>query len=552
MGGFLMAYQNLSPKTFYQSMRTKKNKTTAKNILKLLAIGDGTEEETDDTKLKIDDSYMSGSYIAMPNFNQYRSGTSQIVIKCSANDIGKIAKGYRNKPNLHEFTPGKSIAIRFSQNYDFKKDYQVIKFVQTSKLNVNAAGQKVSAAATTAMAELGTLWVMRQAIQRNKSFGSADDIYNDKETWDELTKIWTLIGKIPEGPTPEWVETFYESNKAFLAKISDPSFTEFNRGVYHANSTNYHIPGSESSKNMSFMEWISDFVRDNFGISKKDNWNPADIWLIKNQKKWMDLIKSSCSVENPTAVSITTNLSQLNSILRQAYNQKEIIGVSLKKKTSGLDMIYVAVNTTEKFLADRLDANFKQAYAYSKAQCYFDQDSGEKGSIMAQDSVIYCANDAISFQVKANSSSDRSGSGLKYEGTERPRTGARLGKATVSKVVDLMGEYNLTFDTNKGSYPFDSDALERNKNEWIQKITRLSRKNVAIYKTHSLTPEDAYGRLRYLFEVQPWVANSKCQQITWLDKVLALPSDDLNNFMADMTFLAKKEGRNYGPFGKIY
>ena len=534
-------------------MRTQKNKTTARNILRLLGIGDGTVNETDDTKLKIDSSFMSGDYIAMPNFNQYRNGTSQIVIKCSSSDIGKLARYYANKPNLHPpIQPGKSISIRFSQNYDFKNDYQVIKFVQTSKLNVNAAGVKVSDAANTAMAELGTLWVMRQAIAGNKTFNSPDDIMKDRDTWKELLKIWTLIGKLPEGPTPEWIETFYESNKAFLDAITGADFTEFNRGVFHANSTNYHIPGSQSSKDMSFMEWISEFVRDNYGISKKDNWNPADIWLIKNQKKWMKMIEKSCKVENPNSVSITTNLAQLNSILRQAYHQKEIIGVSLKKKTKGKDMIYVAVNTTEKFLADRLDTNFKQQYAYSKAQCYFDQDSGKAGSIMSQDSVIYCAKNRYSFQVKANSSSDRSGSGLKYEGTDQERKGARLGKATVSKVIDLMEEYNLKFDSNKTSYPFDSDALERNKAEWIQKITRLSRNDVEIYKQHRLTPEDAYGRLKYLFEVQSWVANSKCQQITWLDKVLALPTDDLNNFMADMSFLAQKEGKDYGPFGKIY
>ena len=163
-----------------------------------------------------------------------------------------------------------------------------------------------------------------------------------------------------------------------------------------------------------------------------------------------------------------------------------------------------------------------------------------------------CAKDKISFQVKANSSSDRSGSGLKYEGTERPRIGARLGKATVSLVVDLMGNYGLDFDTSKNSYPFSSEDFAKKKNDYVNKLKFIADKGVSLYKTTRLTPEQAADNLEYTFLSQPWVANSKCQQITWLDKVLHLKPDDLNNFLADMVFLSKKEGKGYGPFGKIY
>ena len=542
---FYMSWVNLSPLRFVQSFKTKKNKETAFAVMKVTGV-----EGFDLTKFRIDDSFMNGEFIVMPNFNARRTGLSKITIKTSSAIINKIITAYRNKPNIGNYRSGQEVEINFAQNYSFKgkKLPQEVKFVQTSKLNVNAAGQKVSAAARTAMSELGVLWVMRQAIQNNKKFNSADDIKKDNETWNELVKIWTLIGKIPDGPEDEWLDTFYQSNRAFLREISSPSFTEFNRGKYHANNTTYTIPGSDKSD--SFMEYISDFINKNYGISKKDNWNPADIWLIKNKDKWKRQIEESCKYDGPkSSPSAMANLEQLNSILRSAYNSHEIIGISLKKMTKGQEMIYVAINTTEKFIADRGDADFKKQFAYSGAYSYFDE--GTKGPI-SQETVILCAKDKISFQVKANSSSDRSGSGLKYEGTERPRIGARLGKATVSLVVDLMGNYGLDFDTSKNSYPFSSEDFAKKKNDYVNKLKFIADKGVSLYKTTRLTPEQAADNLEYTFLSQPWVANSKCQQITWLDKVLHLKPDDLNNFLADMVFLSKKEGKGYGPFGKIY
>ena len=58
--------------------------------------------------------------------------------------------------------------------------------------------------------------------------------------------------------------------------------------------------------------------------------------------------------------------------------------------------------------------------------------------------------------------------------------------------------------------------------------------------------------MEYIFSTEPWVANSKCQQISWLSKILSLNDNDRDEFSADLVFMAKKEGRSYGPFGKIY
>ena len=58
--------------------------------------------------------------------------------------------------------------------------------------------------------------------------------------------------------------------------------------------------------------------------------------------------------------------------------------------------------------------------------------------------------------------------------------------------------------------------------------------------------------LLFLFNEEPWVANSKLQQITWLYQVMSLSQKERNRFATDLVFLSKKEGREYGPFGKVY
>ena len=64
--------------------------------------------------------------------------------------------------------------------------------------------------------------------------------------------------------------------------------------------------------------------------------------------------------------------------------------------------------------------------------------------------------------------------------------------------------------------------------------------------------QEAYDNLLFSMNTQPYVANSKLQQITWLDQVLSLSKQERDEFATDMIFIAKKEGSRYGPFAKIF
>lgn len=470
----------------------------------------------------------------------------QRLIKYKPHDYVDVLFNF-GKTTVRKGKKGKSVVV------DQKP--QVVRFEATGKV-LTASGNAVSASTMTAMQELGTLWVFRQVIQEDKVFKKWQDIKEDKETYDELKNIWSLIGKVDTGPEDKWLEIFFKQNKVFMAEMSDPRIKlldEFNRGKTHARST-YTLPGQSTGSgkgNKTFMEFISDHVKQ-YGISQKDNWNPADIWLIKNEQKWRDIITQQSSVESgASAVSMNHNLQQCNDILRRAWAEHEIIGVSLKAIGSGDNARWQAVNTNMEFVNKRSDLNYKMKFKLKEIRCYLKIDS--EGSV-TQDSWVYIDNGPTQykFQVKANSSSDRSGSGLKYEGQQEGATAARLGKATVDLLMDLMKEYKIPFDKDKSRYPMTVDELVKKESDYKSKLQTLERAGVNFSKDGRQNAAGAYDALLYLMGKEPWVANSKCQQITWLSQLLKLQGDDMNTFLADLVFLSKKEGPRYGPFGKIY
>ena len=155
-----------------------------------------------------------------------------------------------------------------------------------------------------------------------------------------------------------------------------------------------------------------------------------------------------------------------------------------------------------------------------------------------------------SFQIKANDS--KKVSGLKYEPTMKGASAARVGKATTKHVVDKMQNtyYGKTFNKSSSAYPQTAAEFEREESTYKTRIANVISK--AHVTSNVKNVEEAIDNLYTTFGTQPHVANSKLQQITWLEQILSLPKEKLDSFATDMVFLAKKEGTRYGPFAKIF
>ena len=461
---------------------------------------------------------------------------------------------------------------------------------------------QLSDAKITQLQELGSAWVFKRAIKDNRTWNNWQDIKKDNGTMTQLKSIWKKAGGVDwnDRADDQWLESFYKQQEALLKEIGKPKFTEF------ARSNHYTLPGMK--KGDTFMEWISDLIKKEFEIGNKDNWNPADIWLIKNEKFWRKKIVESMKTPKRSnrEGAVSAQLAQFNEIFRGLYKTKNIIGISLKKVGSG-PAIYKEVNVSQKFFKNMKSTEMK----FDGAKCLLgvksigidskgmidlakEAKSLEKGrgvtgypTIESQDTVLQIKDGSKTYkmQIKANDSTAKPGSNLKFEPTEKGRGAARMGKATRELVFDLMKDYDIykywkPYSTkNKTdpelyqSYPYDVDEFcgpklknsldqgyDANYNlvgpwkEYYDMIDFLGKKSVTLGPNQH--PMKAVINLKETFgnSSQPYVANNKCMQISWLYAFYkGLNTKKLKDkFCTDLIFLAAKEGNRYGPFGKIY
>ena len=144
----------------------------------------------------------------------------------------------------------------------------------------------ISESTLTRMQELCSALVFKRAIQDNAVWSSWEEIKEDVDTYDEIKKIWIKVGGVMwnDAADDEWMESFYKQQKVLLEKIGKPNFTEFTRDSSQDGSP-YRLPDSKRS-GQPFMEWIEEYLKDEFKIGNKDNWNPCDIWLIQDEEKY--------------------------------------------------------------------------------------------------------------------------------------------------------------------------------------------------------------------------------------------------------------------------
>ena len=445
-----------------------------------------------------------------------------IVIKTSRSAIEKLIRRYKGSYIAQTKKGGQ----KWYKDGDFIRLFvgtQVIKFQQTGKLTTSS-GKSISETTMTRMQELASAFVFKRAIKDNKSWSNMLALRADKETMDGIKKIWKDIGDVDD-VDEDWINNFYKQQKTLIDKIGRPNFTEFNREG-------------------GFMEFISDLVKTEYGISGKDNWNPADIWLIQDEKKWTKMIEDS--------VKTTSNKAQgvlyLNSIMRKLFASRQVFGISLKKVAAGKDARIEFVNDKSEFF-QKLE---KLRFEYDGADCKLGQKTDKEGTITlsTQDTRLYIKDggNVYNFQIKANNSTSMSN--LKYEPTSTGATAARLGKATVELVEQLLKDYKLKFKKDNTAYPQDAKEFLNNKGgNWKELIEVLYKNKVDIDVPDVQT---AYDNLLFVFGTKPFVANAKCQQIKWLTEYLSLSREDRDTFGTNMVFLAKKEGRKYGVFAKIF
>jgi hypothetical protein len=397
-----------------------------------------------------------------------------------------------------------------------------------------------------------------------------DDAYNilfDKKI-NELKQVFG--GELDEA----WLKSYYFQTKALLKKYSKQNFKEL--------EIDRDSPGG-------FMEFISNLVKP-LGINKKDAWDPADIWIEdknKDPKKPKDVLEDQVTFGHNEKADDRKlqiiKLRQLNATLRDFYRREKIIGVSLKKAGKNAQYIDVNVGINEKTLEKEFQKieglvckiisikcplnikTMKEVYGKD-----FNEKTGKMKKLLSnkghtdesnqypvtpytfatQDTTIELLDEQTKttyfLTVKATQTSEYSN--LKYEPTEKGKGSAKLGKAPVDMVADIIKKYNLTFDNNNRNYPqiYDKSKISSSLN------TLKSAASGIEVKTGITNQSELDNNLQLCYAGDPVTAQSKLMQIDFLIAILKLDEKQLSKLITDIVYVAKKEGRPFGPFGKVY
>jgi hypothetical protein len=459
--------------------------------------------------------------------------------------------------------------------------------------------------------EKGSIWIFKRALQDNVNYESLTPTnqFVDKKEQEIIKNLWMNyvdsngkqktrqwatwlnirfdkkyheLEKIFDSQSKEgynfvsvpldWQKSFFAQQQAMLSKFSGSNFKimEFGRDKEH------------------FMEFISKLVKP-LGVTKKDTWNPADIWIV-DKNKVSNIEKSLTDVvefkknENPSdEKQKIIKLQELNKILRTLYANKIIIGVSLKLTKEKADYIDVNVVLNGSGLDDAgTQKRFKEiedmlcelklikcdlsllpfSKIYTTTKSYDDKVKKMKALLKSSNypedpksfgtqetSLEIKENDYKSYSLTIKATQTSEYSNLKYEPTEKGKSSAKLGKAGVNQVDELFKSYGLSFQNDNKKYP---KVYSVQVDKIVQQFA--SRKNSAgiPFITNETSAQKFLSNIKEVYKSDPVTAQSKLMQLDLFSEILGLKENQVRKLMTDIVYIAKKEGKAYGPFGKVY
>lgn len=382
--------------------------------------------------------------------------------------------------------------------------------LKTVSIQYKPSATKAADAKTTLMQEKASTYVFERVLKDNITWKSVKEMMEDKETMGGIKKVYPNVDI-------DWMEVFWKQHKKMFDEFSNNQWNIF-----------------DHSGNGSFMDYITNVIVKKFGISKKDNWDPADMWLIKSSvKNITDIIDKTVDGSKGSQT-----IEELNTVMRSLYKERKLVGISLKK-VSGQQAKFEEYNVSELTLDEIDEYNFPNVEVTIKLT-----------ENMTQDSIVKLTkNDGkgFKFQIKANNSSGFSN--LKWEATQIGAGAARGGKAQVEMVVRLLKDVGQDFDKANGNYPKTLDEYSKREKEFISMFNRIKSK----VETGIVNEEQFNENIKATFFDRPHVANSKLMQLSFLDCIYSITSKKKQSEVwTDIVFLAIKKGNKFGPFGKLY
>ena len=452
-----------------------------------------------------------------------------------------IDRGLVRKRKTAKFIPGKKeLEVRVS----IKGKEEIIRFIATGKKS-NGGGENspskktYSSTERTVFEEEVSLMFIKRAIEDNKTYtkwagDTPDCVVADKNFYKELKKVHPII----EDNT-DWQESFMAQGRRMLEEARRGGWSEFK----------HYDRGSPKG----FMDYITDVVKKYYNIPQKDTWNPADIWLVKDQRKVQEDIENTIKNSNG-------NIGVLNEVLKKMFITGRVIGISLKKITKPKQGAWWKIYNVEdpKFKEFTLKRDFKYEVGPT-ILCRLNMKDGNKPPMATQETKLWLkegGKDAFEFTIKGVQGVNKRSS-LKFEPIDKQRAAARLGKSPVKKVRELMTDLNIGAKANKKQgftndhnvFPSNLADFKKDKKLYADMWEGISKK----VTTGVRTKEEFIDNIELQYVANPNFAQQKLMQVNFLYVILKkLNKDQRDKFFSDLLFMAEKFGDKYGPFGKLY
>jgi len=364
----------------------------------------------------------------------------------------------------------------------------------------------------TKIQEEGTTVVLNQVIHKNKRFDKKEDILADKETADQLKK---LFGKKYEDRLEEWTHSYFEQQKEFLKKFQSSKWDVF---VY----------GKDDFVTF-FSKQIKNVARSLDPIKPVGNyttWSPSDIWAVYE----MDKVKKDIAKNiNPK----TQNLVELNNILIKLFEEKKLVGLSLKKIASNksANLKFVNIDTSTMRLGD--------VETYKMSDISFDIDNISIG-------------DKVTTYVKFGRQGDysinitRAGQNLSFNTSIKATPAAQGGQAPVKMVEDLLKKNGtgITFVNDHNKYPQSYSEFTNQSDKYSKMYESL--KKYLSNKSYSEFEENLFS----VYTKDKRNAIAKLMTLNFFHDALKNNSKN-QEFWTDVLYLGMKVGDRFAPHAKI-
>jgi hypothetical protein len=399
-----------------------------------------------------------------------------------------------------------------------KKKKEITVTGRSGSIKVNLKQKKESGTTgggviDTKIQEEGTTVVLNQVIHKNKKFDKKEDILADKDTADQLKK---LFGRKYEDRLEEWTHSYFEQQKEFLKKFQSTKWDIF---VY----------GQEDFVTF-FSKQIKNVARSLDPLKPVGNyttWSPSDIWAVYE----MDKVKKDIAKNiNPK----TQNLVELNNLLINLFEEKKLVGLSLKKiasnKSANLKFVNIDISTMR--LGD--------IEKYKMSDISFDFDNISVG-------------DKVTTYIKFGSQSDysinitRAGQNLSFNTSIKSTPAAQGGQAPVKMVENLMKKNGsgITFVNDHNKYP-------QSYSEYIDESDKYLKmyESVKTYLNKNVKYSEFKDNLSSAYEKDKRNAVVKLMTLNFFYDALKNNSKNVE-FWTDILYLGMKVGDRFAPHAKI-